>query len=412
MISVDGHPVRGAFTFAVGPNPGPAPQFVDPVDLARPRRRRGWSRRAGSSFLAVMAAIGLFVLRIADRAAGRPARVRGRGCARSRSRSWSRSALALVAHPGLPRCSRPRSSRCARSFDVGALVPLVRVSAFGRGYLDLELVPRAVRARGRASRSGSTGPSASSARSPSCSRSPARCSRPRAALLLVPGAGGPRRPDVAARRRARARLAAPRRRLGLGRRPDRPARALARACPPRAASPASSSACRASRTSRSSRCSSLIGVGHRRVGPAPADARVAVGDRRTGKALLVKIALLGVRAAARRRQPAAHHAAAAGRARAARARRRRGRAAAAARRRREVLSSPARSSPPRVLTSLAAARRRRSPRSASASASVGPGPGHADRRARTATGSSSASRRTGLPSRTRSACGSPRTASR
>ena len=29
-ISVDGHPVRGAFTFAVGPNPGPAPQFVIP----------------------------------------------------------------------------------------------------------------------------------------------------------------------------------------------------------------------------------------------------------------------------------------------------------------------------------------------------------------------------------------------
>ena len=30
MISADGHPVRGAFTFAVGPNAGPAPQFVVP----------------------------------------------------------------------------------------------------------------------------------------------------------------------------------------------------------------------------------------------------------------------------------------------------------------------------------------------------------------------------------------------
>ena len=29
-ISVDGHPVQGAFTFAVGPNPGPAPQFTIP----------------------------------------------------------------------------------------------------------------------------------------------------------------------------------------------------------------------------------------------------------------------------------------------------------------------------------------------------------------------------------------------
>ena len=30
VISEDGHPVRGAFTFAVGPNAGPAPQFVIP----------------------------------------------------------------------------------------------------------------------------------------------------------------------------------------------------------------------------------------------------------------------------------------------------------------------------------------------------------------------------------------------
>jgi copper transport protein len=30
VISTDGHPVRGAFTFAVGPNPGPAPQFSIP----------------------------------------------------------------------------------------------------------------------------------------------------------------------------------------------------------------------------------------------------------------------------------------------------------------------------------------------------------------------------------------------
>jgi len=30
VISADGHPVRGAFTFAVGPSAGPAPQFVIP----------------------------------------------------------------------------------------------------------------------------------------------------------------------------------------------------------------------------------------------------------------------------------------------------------------------------------------------------------------------------------------------
>ena len=37
-ISVDGHPVQGAFTYAVGPNPGPAPQFAIPsIAGRRPR---------------------------------------------------------------------------------------------------------------------------------------------------------------------------------------------------------------------------------------------------------------------------------------------------------------------------------------------------------------------------------------
>ena len=45
-ISVDGHPVQGAFTFAVGPNPGPAPQFVIPhIAQTQPRRSSWW--RAG-----------------------------------------------------------------------------------------------------------------------------------------------------------------------------------------------------------------------------------------------------------------------------------------------------------------------------------------------------------------------------
>ena len=38
-ISVDGHPVQGAFTYAVGPNPGPAPQFRCRASR-RPRPRR------------------------------------------------------------------------------------------------------------------------------------------------------------------------------------------------------------------------------------------------------------------------------------------------------------------------------------------------------------------------------------
>jgi copper transport protein len=30
VISADGHPVKGAFLFSIGPNPGPQPQFVIP----------------------------------------------------------------------------------------------------------------------------------------------------------------------------------------------------------------------------------------------------------------------------------------------------------------------------------------------------------------------------------------------
>src|SRR4029079_2345004 len=63
VISADGHPVRGAFTFAVGPNPGPAPQFVIPSiseTAATPRLIIArWL-----TFLFVMSAIGLFVFRL------------------------------------------------------------------------------------------------------------------------------------------------------------------------------------------------------------------------------------------------------------------------------------------------------------------------------------------------------------
>ena len=44
VISVDGHPVRGAFTFAVGPNPGPPPQFVIP-SISRDGRDAAAARR-------------------------------------------------------------------------------------------------------------------------------------------------------------------------------------------------------------------------------------------------------------------------------------------------------------------------------------------------------------------------------
>src|SRR5207247_6775044 len=64
VISADGHPVRGAFTFAVGPNAGPAPQFVIP-SISEPATTTRLLIARWAAFLSVMSAIGLFVLRIA-----------------------------------------------------------------------------------------------------------------------------------------------------------------------------------------------------------------------------------------------------------------------------------------------------------------------------------------------------------
>jgi len=137
VISVDGHPVRGAFTFAVGPNAGPAPQFVIPSTSETAATPKLVAAR-WVAFLAMMAAIGLFVLRIA---VARPvvARVSGTRLREVSIAFGVASAVALVAIPVYFLLSTAEFA--LRSFwSFGALFPLVRVSAFGRGWLDLEIV--------------------------------------------------------------------------------------------------------------------------------------------------------------------------------------------------------------------------------------------------------------------------------
>jgi copper transport protein len=136
VISVDGHPVRGAYTFAVGPNPGPSPEFVIPSiseTAATPRLLIArWI-----VFLSAMAAIGLYVLRMLI------ARPLVRRVQDTELRAVSigfavTAAIALIATPTYILLAT--SEFALRSvFDIGALVPLIRASAFGRGYLDLEL---------------------------------------------------------------------------------------------------------------------------------------------------------------------------------------------------------------------------------------------------------------------------------
>jgi len=135
-ISVDGHPVQGAFTFAVGPNAGPAPQFTIPhiagTATSTPLVVAKWL-----AFLTTMAAIGLFVLRIAI---ARPLvhRVSGTSLRPLTVAFGVVAVLGLVAIPAYVEEAVAIDS--LRSFwDVSAVVPLWRLTAFGRGYVDLEL---------------------------------------------------------------------------------------------------------------------------------------------------------------------------------------------------------------------------------------------------------------------------------
>jgi copper transport protein len=136
VVSVDGHPVRGAFTFAVGPNPGPQPQFPVPSISETAATPRLVTARA-IVFLSVMAAIGLFILRIAT---ARPL-VRHVSETRLRAVSVAFGLAAVISLITIPVYVEMATAQFAlRSvFDFGNVLPLVRDSAFGRGLLDLEL---------------------------------------------------------------------------------------------------------------------------------------------------------------------------------------------------------------------------------------------------------------------------------
>jgi copper transport protein len=136
VISVDGHPVRGAFTFAVGPNAGPPPAFVIPSISETAATPRLIAARA-VVFLSVMAAIGLFLLRIAI---ARPV-VRRVPDTSLRHLSIAFGVAAGVALLATPVYIVMATAQFAlRSvFDLGDVLPLVHDSAFARGFLKLEL---------------------------------------------------------------------------------------------------------------------------------------------------------------------------------------------------------------------------------------------------------------------------------
>jgi copper transport protein len=136
VISVDGHPVRGAFIFAVGPNPGPQPQFVIP-SISETAATPQLLVLRFLVFLTFMAAVGLFCLRtlIARPLVGAVRETSLRAVAIA---FFAVSALALVLLPVYLDVATAKFA-LRSAFDVGALVPLMHSSAFGRGYLDLEV---------------------------------------------------------------------------------------------------------------------------------------------------------------------------------------------------------------------------------------------------------------------------------
>jgi copper transport protein len=137
VISQDGHPVRGAFTFAVGPSPGPAPQFVIP-SLSETAATPGLVGLRFVAFLAAMLAVGLFVFRILI------ARPLVRAVPGSNLRPVTVAfAIALGASLVLvPVYLVASTAKFAlrSSFDLGTIIPLVRDSGFGRAYFDLWIV--------------------------------------------------------------------------------------------------------------------------------------------------------------------------------------------------------------------------------------------------------------------------------
>jgi len=132
VISVDGHPVRGAFTFAVGPNPGPAPQFAIP-SLSETAATPRLVAARWLAFISLMSSIGLLALRLVI---ARPLRSLPRALTIA---FWVTVAVTLVATPVYVLFATAQFA-LRDWWSLSVLVPLMRTSAFGRGYLDLELV--------------------------------------------------------------------------------------------------------------------------------------------------------------------------------------------------------------------------------------------------------------------------------
>jgi copper transport protein len=137
VISADGHPVRGAFTFAVGPSPGPAPQFVIP-SLSETAATPGLVGLRFFAFLAAMLAVGLFAFRMLI---ARPLLRTVPGVSlRPVSVAFVAALVASLVLVPIYVLASTAKFALRSAFDLGTLIPLVRDSGFGRSYVDLWIV--------------------------------------------------------------------------------------------------------------------------------------------------------------------------------------------------------------------------------------------------------------------------------
>ena len=136
VVSADGHPVRGAFTYAVGPNPGPAPQFVIPSlsesSVTTPLVSARWA-----SLLTAMTALGLLVF---TALIARPGAAVAPAAARRCLQAFAFAGLlALICIPVYVELATAQFA-LRPALELGHVVPLMRDSPLGRAWLDLELV--------------------------------------------------------------------------------------------------------------------------------------------------------------------------------------------------------------------------------------------------------------------------------
>ena len=220
VISADGHPVRGAFTFAVGPSPGPPPQFVIPS--------------LGESAATPSLVGSRWVAAAGDAGRHRPARVprRDRTAAAGDGRQRARPAGRDDCRGRRPRGRPRRRPGVSAARDRGILAETVERHRRGRAArARLRLRSRVQRSLDRARtarRRRRGGPRARPSGTQAAFRGGiaggtrrGRVCRGRARL---PGPCGPPVDDQPRRSHARARLGASGRSVDLDRRARRPAR--------------------------------------------------------------------------------------------------------------------------------------------------------------------------------------------